>query len=154
MVGALLTWTTTWVFRREPFCLPFYSPCILTPFIHHSRLLKYADDFVLSYSFSKSSDQEELDDDLHRLTAWSADYGLIMIKIECVECLFYSKKILHLFLPRHSFAGARLAYEGNVISPKRILGASFIIIPPFLRGFTIDVIEILWIIAFTDWVYS
>ncbi len=57
----------------------------------HSRLLKYADDFVLCNSYSKCSDQEGLDDDLHRLVTWSADYGLLINKTKCAECLFYPK---------------------------------------------------------------
>ncbi len=57
----------------------------------HSRLLKYADDFVLSNSYSKYSDQKGLDDDLFRLATWSADHGLVIKKTKCVKSLFYSK---------------------------------------------------------------
>ncbi len=59
----------------------------------HSELLKYADDFLLCYSYSKCSGQEWLDDDLHRRVTWSADDGLLINKIECVECFFYPKNI-------------------------------------------------------------
>ncbi len=90
MVGTLLTWTTMWVFRREPFFLPFYSPCILTP-SHHVTLLKYAVDFVFFCSYSKLSDQDVLDDDLHRRLTCSADHGLIINKNKYAECLFCPK---------------------------------------------------------------
>ncbi len=60
------------------------SPC-------HSRLLKFGDDFVLCNSYSKCSDQEGLDDDLHRLATWSADHGFIINKTKCMECLFNLK---------------------------------------------------------------
>ncbi len=74
---------------------------VLSPFLfslrtdslssRHSRLLKYADDFVLCNSYGKCSDQEGLDDDLHRPVTWSADHGLPVNKIKCVKCLFYPK---------------------------------------------------------------
>ncbi len=56
----------------------------------NSRLLKYADDFMLCNSYSKCSDQEGLDDDLSRLATWSTDHVPIINTTKCVECLFYS----------------------------------------------------------------
>ncbi len=51
----------------------------------HSKLLKYADDFVLCNSYSKRSDQEGLNDD------WmSADRVFIESKTKCFECPFLS----------------------------------------------------------------
>ncbi len=74
---------------------------VLSPFLfslhadslssRHSRMLKYAHDFVLCNSYSKCSDQEGFDDDLHRLVTWSADQGLFIDKTTCAECLFYPK---------------------------------------------------------------
>ncbi len=74
---------------------------VLSPFLfslhtnsfssRHSRLLKYADDFVLCNSFCKYSDQGELDDDLHRLVTLGADHGLLINKTKCAECLIYPK---------------------------------------------------------------
>ncbi len=57
----------------------------------HSRLLKYADEVVLSNSYSKCSDQDGLGDDLCRLATWSSDHGLNISMIKYVECLAYSK---------------------------------------------------------------
>ncbi len=50
----------------------------------HSRLLKYADDFVLCNSFNKCSEHQGLNNDLHRLLTWSADHGLFKNKSKCV----------------------------------------------------------------------
>ncbi len=44
---------------------------------------------MLCYYLSKWSGQEGLDDDLHRLVTWSAEYGLLINNAKCVECLFY-----------------------------------------------------------------
>ncbi len=72
----------------SPFLFSLHTDS-LTP--RHSRLLKYADDFVLCNSYSKFSVQVELDEDLHRLITWSADHGLLINKTKCAECLFYYK---------------------------------------------------------------
>ncbi len=72
---------------------------VLSPFLfsvhtdsltsRHGRLVKYADDFALCNSYNKYSNQEGLDEDLHRLVTWSADHGLLINKTKCAECLFY-----------------------------------------------------------------
>ncbi len=113
------SWIVRWLlsyftYRRQRVCLngmySFYlynnvgapQEAVLSPFLFslhtdslspcHSRLLKYVDDFVLCNSYSKCSDQEGLDDDLHRLgVIWSADHGLLINKSKCVECFFYPK---------------------------------------------------------------
>ncbi len=94
MVGSLQTCTTTWELRWEPFYLPFLSSLHIDPLSYcHSKLLKYTDDFLLCYSYSKCSGQEWLDDDLHRRVTWSADDGLLINKSECVQCFFFPKNI-------------------------------------------------------------
>ncbi len=60
----------------------------------HSKLLKYADDFVLCNSYSKFPDQEGLNDKLYRIATWSADRVLIKSKTKCVECHFCQAFIL------------------------------------------------------------
>ncbi len=37
------------------------------------------------------SDQDGLDDDLHRLVTWCADHRLLINKSKCAECLLYPK---------------------------------------------------------------
>ncbi len=76
---------------------------VLSPFLfslqtdsltsRHCRLLKYADDFVLCNSYNKCTDQEGLDEDLHRLVTWSADHGRLINKTKCAECLFIPKTL-------------------------------------------------------------
>ncbi len=72
----------------SPFLFSLHTDSLTS---HHSRLLKYADDFVLCNSYNKCTDQEGLDEDLHRLVTWSADHGLLINKTKCAECLFYPK---------------------------------------------------------------
>ncbi len=61
----------------SPFLFSLHSDSLLS---YHSKLLKYVDHFVLCNSYSKCSDQEVLDDDLHRLVTWSADHGPLINK--------------------------------------------------------------------------
>ncbi len=71
-----------------PFLFSLYADSLSSC---HSRLLKYADNFVLYNSYSKYSGQKELDDDLYRLATWSADHGLAISKTKCAKWIFYSK---------------------------------------------------------------
>ncbi len=78
-----------------PSSLTPLTPLVLSTFLFslhtdslsscHSRLLKYADDFMLCNSYIKCSDQEGLDDDLHRLVTWSSDHGLLISKTKCAS---------------------------------------------------------------------
>ncbi len=120
MVGALHPCTTTWVFRREPFFLPFYSPCTLTPshpVTADCLSMLMISCFVILYW---CSDQEGLDEDLHRLVTWSADHGLLINKTKCVECLFYPKNTSPQ-LPLSLINGEALSREQTV----KYLGVHF-----------------------------
>ncbi len=89
MVSAPLTCTTLLVLRREPFFLPFYSPCILTPSppvtsgcCNVRMILCFV---ILTANFlTRGAGRRPL-------SAYSADHGLILNTIKCVECLFYSQ---------------------------------------------------------------
>ncbi len=72
----------------SPFLFSLHTDSLLS---RHSRLLKYADDFVLCNSYSKCSDQEGLDDGLHRLVTWSADYGLLINRLNVWNASFIPK---------------------------------------------------------------
>ncbi len=86
----------------------------------HCRLLKYADDFVLCNSYKNCTDQEGLDEDLHRLVTWSADHGLLINKTKCAERLFYPKNTSPQ-LPLSLINGEALSREQTV----KYLGVHF-----------------------------
>lgn len=54
-----------------------YSPCLV--WNDAFRLLKYVDGLVLDNSNNKCANQDGLDEDILRLTIWSADHGLAMV---------------------------------------------------------------------------
>ncbi len=101
----IVRWLLSYFNRRQRVCLNVRCSSymfnnvgvpqgpVLSPFLfslhtdsltsRHSRVLKYADDFVLCNSYNKCSDQEGLDEDLHRFVTWSADHGLLINKTKC-----------------------------------------------------------------------
>ncbi len=83
----------------------------------HSRLLRYADDFVPGNSYRKCSDQDGLDDELSRRSTWSAYHGLIINKNKCAECIFNSKKTIALNSRSPSYLVSKLFSILVYISP-------------------------------------